>query len=259
MRSTMAKVYMFTCPYSKHVWLSLQDWLQEQDSHKWVVAKETGKGGYRHIQARFAVAELKDERWDEVKRRFPGAHIEEASNNWEYERKEGRYLTSEDTPEIRQQRFGKLWPTQKLAISILESTSDREIMVWVSHEGNEGKSWLVGHLYEVGKACIVPPTIDTVKGMMQWVASAYRGEPYIVIDIPRSWKWSEQLYVAIESIKDGLVYDTRYTARLKNIRGVKVMVMTNNDPKLDKLSIDRWVFFDGNTAWNAGGVRAPKS
>ena len=250
---------MFTCPYSKHVWLSLQEYLEEQDSHKWVVAKEIGKNGYRHIQARFAVAELKDDRWTEVKRRFPEAHIEEASDTWDYERKEGKYLTAWDTPEIRQQRFGALRPAQKLAISVLESTNDREVMVWVDHEGNHGKSWLIGHLWEVGKACVVPPTIDTVKGMIQWVASAYHGEPYIVIDIPRSWKWSEQLYVAIESIKDGLVYDTRYTARLKNIRGVKIMVMTNNDPKLDKLSQDRWVFFDGNTAWSAGGVRAPKS
>ena len=122
--------------------------------------------------------------------------------------------------------------------------------------GNQGKSWLCGALYERGLACYVPPTIDTVKGLIQWVASAYRGEPYIIIDIPRSWKWSQQLYVAIESIKDGLVYDTRYTARLKNIRGVKVLCMTNNDPKLDKLSADRWVFFDGTVAWGQGGRRS---
>lgn len=122
-------------------------------------------------------------------------------------------------------------------------------MVWVDTKGNVGKSWLCGALYERGLACIVPPTIDTVTKMMQWVASGYRGEPYIVIDIPRSWKWSKELYTAVESIKDGLVYDTRYSAKMRNIRGVKVLCLTNETPKLDKLSVDRWVFFDGNMAW----------
>lgn len=255
----MTKIYMVTAPRKNTAkeFVQIMRWLRSVDSHKWVVAAEVGKGGYEHWQVRVACGLDFDHMriaWDS----FP-AHVEEASDTWEYERKGGVYWTSEDNPAIRQMRFGALRPAQKLALSVLESTTDREVMVWVDHTGNVGKSWLCGALYERGLACIVPPTIDTIKGVMQWVASGYRGEPYIVIDIPRSWKWSEQLYVAIESIKDGLVYDTRYTAKLKNIRGVKVMVMTNNDPKLDKLSLDRWVFFDGNTAWSAGGVRAPLS
>jgi hypothetical protein len=251
----MAQTYMMTCPYSRHVWRSLQAWLEEQDCHKWVVAKETGRGGYRHIQARFAVAELEGERWEAFKRRFPEAHIEKASDTWEYERKEGRYLTSDDTKEIREQRFGALRPAQEGAIEALERTNDREVLVWYDKEGNQGKSWLCGHLYETGKACYVPPTIDTVKGLIQWVTSAYRGEPYIVIDIPRSWKWSEQLYCAIESIKDGLVYDTRYVSRIRNIRGVKVLVLTNTLPKLDKLSQDRWLIYETDGVAHWGTVR----
>lgn len=141
-------------------------------------------------------------------------------------------------------RYGEFRNNQKRALMALEQTNDRQVLVWYDESGNVGKSWFTGALWERGLAYVVPPTIDTVKGMIQWVASCYSDggyRPYIIIDIPRSWKWSEQLYTAIESIKDGLVYDTRYHSRMQNIRGVKILCMTNTMPKLDKLSSDRWV------------------
>lgn len=251
----MTKIYMITAPRrrTEKEFVGIMKWLRDIDSHKWVVAAEVGRGGYEHWQVRVACS-LK---FDRVRADWGGvAHVEEASDTWEYERKGGLYWTSEDNAEIRKQRFGKLRPEQRMALDCLESTSDREILVWVTSEGNVGKSWLCGALYERGLALIVPPTIDTVKGMMQWVASGYKGEPYIVIDIPRSWKWNKELYTAIESIKDGLVYDTRYSAKMRNIRGVKIMCLTNESPKLDKLSIDRWVFYDSHMCWSEGGVRA---
>lgn len=125
--------------------------------------------------------------------------------------------------------------------SWLNCTDDRQILVIYDESGCHGKSWLVNHWYETKQAFYCPPTIDTVKGLIQWIASGYDGEPYIAIDIPRSWKWSEQLYVAIESIKDGLVYDTRYTSKLRNIRGVQIIVFCNEMPNVGKLSADRWL------------------
>jgi len=62
----------------------------------------------------------------------------------------------------------------------------------------------------------------------------------VIIDIPRSWKWNEALYTAIETIKDGLVYDPRYSAKMRNIRGVKVLCMSNTMPRVSALSEDRW-------------------
>ena len=117
-------------------------------------------------------------------------------------------------------------------------------MVWYDQAGKQGKSWLVGHLWETGKACYVPPTMSTPKEIIQWVHSAYKGEGLIVIDIPRTWSWSEPLYTVIETVKDGLVYDPRYSANMRNIRGVKVLVMSNDKPKVGKLSADRWVIWE---------------
>lgn len=233
------KIYMVTIPHSGVTKRAFFEMIEKWDIHKWVYAVEKGKKGYKHIQGRFQTSKP----FEEIKKQLPGAHIEEASNTWEYERKGGKYLTSDDTPEIIKLRFGKLRKAQNYALRCLESTNDREVVVWVDLSGNSGKTWLTAHLWETGQACYVPPTLGTPKEIIQWVHSAYNHEPYIIIDIPRSWKWNEALYTAIETVKDGLVYDPRYSARMKNIRGVKILCMTNSEPKLDKLSEDRWVIF----------------
>lgn len=231
---------MFTSPRCKFFVKRFWQMVEELDLHKWVIGFEVGKDGYRHLQGRIRVSKGEDEAFLTVKSYLPLAHIEKCSDTWEYERKSGRFLSSEDTPEIRAVRFGKPTHLQKMWLELLESANDRNIDVIFDPSGNHGKSWFVNWMYETGKGFYCPPTIDTVKGLIQWIASGYNNEGVILIDIPRSWKWSEQLYVAIESIKDGLVYDTRYYSKLRNIRGCKVMCFTNEMPKIDKLSADRW-------------------
>lgn len=126
------------------------------------------------------------------------------------------------------------------------------MVVWYDPKGNAGKSWFLAHLWETGQAYVCQSQ-DTVKGMIQDIASDYMNHgwrPYIAIDLPRTWKWTDDLYCSIERIKDGLIKDCRYNAKTIHIRGVKVLVTTNVFPKLEKLSDDRWVVLkkgqDGN-------------
>lgn len=240
----MVQAWMITAPRERVSKRAIRIMLEKNDCKKWIVGKETGDGGYEHWQIRVESSNKDFFKWCKIY--LPAAHVEQASQGVDecrYETKEGRYWTYEDRGPVLQQRFGELRNAQKRALQALRDTNDREVLIWYDEGGNVGKSWLTGALWERGLAYYVPPTIDTVKGMVQWVASCYQDggyRPFLIIDIPRSWKWSDQLYVAIESIKDGLVYDTRYHSKLKNIRGVKVMVLTNTRPKLDKLSADRW-------------------
>ncbi|BBE29360.1 replication associated protein [Chlorocebus cynosuros associated smacovirus] len=251
--------------------------IRELDIHKWIIGAETGAGGFKHWQCRFKTRlEDKEEvtglKWDEksgtvkqiketvtadaqltrILRQKLGdgvmIYTAKCSDAWEYETKEGCYLASWDTMEVRRTRFGKPTWAQKEALQALQRTNDREVMVWYDPTGNIGKSWLTNHLYEKGLAYCIPATMKDVEMIIKTTASlaskdreaGYPPRPYVIIDIPRSWKWSNQLYTAIETIKDGLIMDPRYTAQPINIRGVKVMVMTNTRPQLDKLSKDRW-------------------
>lgn len=244
----MTKTWMITTPRKRTEieWIGIWRWLRKNDVHKWICAMETGADGYEHWQIRLQV----NKTWEKLKEEWgPKAHIEEASDVWDYERKSGLFLSSEDTPEVRKCRFGRLTWRQQAVVNAVQASNDRQVVVWYDQKGNAGKSWLLGHLYETGKAWVVQAQ-DSVKGIIQDCASEYINHgwrPIVVIDIPRSWKWTPELYVAIERIKDGLIKDPRYNSKTVHIRGVKILVTCNTKPKLDKLSKDRWVIMDMDT------------
>lgn len=240
---------MLTIPREQATKRKIFAFLEDNDIHTWVVGREQGKNGYQHWQIRFESSAINDDKEETgfkiIKDWFNEAHIEkEASDNYEYEKKEGRYFASDDNEDKIIQRYGQLRPNQRRALDILRLTNDRQIELWIDRKGCSGKSWLCGSLYERRLGFYCPPYLGSVKEIVQWVASGYRGEPYIVIDLPRDIKWSSSLYAGIEAIKDGLVADPRYHATTRNIRGVKVLVLANTCPKLDRLSIDRWVIYE---------------
>lgn len=217
--------------------IKIMQWFLDTDCKKWILAEETGNLGYKHWQIRFS------SRYDLKTLRFIfgiNAHIEECSDVWDYEKKEGKYYTSDDNPYKLQVRFGTMTETQKKVLAHADQQNDREITVWYEEKGRVGKTWFAMHLAEIGKGFYVPPILNKTQAIIQWVASGYKGEEYVLVDIPRNAKWSDELMIALEMIKDGWSFDTRYSAKLKIIRGVKVIVLTNGKPKLNKLSQDRW-------------------
>lgn len=215
--------------------------LDANDCHEYTIAREVGKNGYRHYQIRLQSSN--PDFFDWCKCNIPTAHVEKAEvSDDRYERKGGDFWSSRDTVEIRKLRFGTPRAEQQDRIDLLRSQSDRMIDVWYDPSGNQGKSWLCGYLFEKGMAHYIPPYLENVKQIVQTTASLQMEQyrPILVIDVPRSLKWSESLYTALEAIKDGLIMDTRYSARTVNIRGTKLLVLTNTKIKLDQLSLDRW-------------------
>lgn len=224
--------------FPKKLWKVL---INEYDIHEGTIGREYGRNGYEHWQARLRVSDSNVDNFFKSQQRG-GAHIERQSTDSDiYERKSGNYVRLGEHTEIRRVRFGVLRQWQKDVVKLLKTQSDRQILVVVDRKGNHGKSWLSIHLYEQGKACYISPSSKTIG---RDVASGYRGEPIIVIDIPRTMRWTQELYLGLEQIKDGLITDDRYSHKTINCRGQKVLVMTNEQPKLDKLSEDRWVLYD---------------
>lgn len=220
-----------------------------QDIKKWVWCRETGKDGYRHIHIRFEWLDRdKPDAFSIWKDWFRSAHIEYARTDcWDYEKKQGHYFCWDDTEDKLVERFGPLRENQKEILALLDRTNNREIVCYVDEIGGMGKSHLCGALWERRIGFYCPPFLNGVKDIVQFVASGYDQEKYIIIDMPRDMKWNKDLYTGIEAIKDGLVVDCRYSAKTRNIKGVKVLVLTNTRPRLDRLSADRWVFYEPST------------
>lgn len=223
-------------------------WLQffrNQDCHKWIIALEHGSQGLVHWQLRWKQRgiDTKEGRlsfFNSFKLKCPEAHIEFTENWCDYERKEGMFVCSDDSREVLGIRFGKMRPNQREMLWIARSQNDRQIDVWYDRVGNHGKSWLSLHLAEKGEGLLVPRYCTTARALSQYICSSYAGQQYIIIDIPRAGKISRDLYETIEEIKDGAVFDERYTGKWRNVRGSKVLVFTNQKLDTGLLSKDRW-------------------
>lgn len=213
--------------------------IDQNDCKKWTIGFEVGKDGYRHYQIRLNTSN--DDFFQWVKNHIPSAHIEKATQEWnDYERKSGNFVCSDDTPQIRQIRFGTLRPLQKKILKTVRNQNDREIDVFLDPSGNHGKSWLAIHLWERGEALIVPRSESSASKISAFICSSWQGQPYIIIDIPRAGKPKPEWYEAIEEIKDGLVFDGRYYGKSRNVRGIKLIIFTNVELDKKRLSHDRW-------------------
>lgn len=233
---------MITAPYDKvksNLWVVI---MLTYDVKRWIIARETGKNGYVHWQVRLQISGDFNQFFDWIRGVTEGnVHVEQSQMWTDYERKEAHFYTSEDTARIRNQRFGKPRWYQKRILEALQKTKDREIVCWVDRDGNMGKSWLCSHLWETGKAHVMNPTLNAsrmIADACSMLEHDYR--PIMVINIPRTWKWTDDLMVTIETLKDGLISDPRYGNTTIN-RDIKILVLTNTNPKQSKLSADRWV------------------
>lgn len=219
------------------------EFMEKQDCHKWIIALEHGKNGLEHWQIRYKVRncdtkEQKRAYLEQFKKILPEAHVEFSENWCDYEKKEGNYITSEDNEAVRKIRFGILRPVQREILHTANSQDDRQIDVWYDPRGNHGKSWLSIHLFERGLAFLV--FSKTAEKASADICSGYTGQKYIIFDIPRSQKIPPDLYEQLERIKDGIVHDSRYANRDRNIRGAKIIVFTNQRLDTKRLSVDRW-------------------
>lgn len=212
---------------------------------KWIIGKETGRNGYEHWQIRCKVS--RQDFFEHVHAEAPFFAIFKAQDEWEYERKEAHFTSSEDTIDILKVRYGAPKQDQLRRLKWLKIQNDREIDIWYDPEGGQGKSWLVNWLWETGQAYYFPPFSGSIKALVQDVASDFikHGKrPYVVIDIPRDIKFNSEIIGGLEAIKDGLIKEQRYSSQTINIRGVKILVTTNyklTAKEIGKLSKDRLI------------------
>lgn len=228
---------------------------------KWIFQKERGEEtGYEHFQCRFTLR--KKMRFTNLRERLieelgiSGFHLTPTSKHC-IRKDEEYYVTKEDTridgpwrntTETPVQKYWSnvtLRPWQEQIVREIENyvPEIRIVNLIVNTRGNEGKSFLTTYL-GVHEKILEMPVMDDYKDVMQHLFSTYEdGKTVpIFIDVPRgmSEKTAHGSYSAIETIKRGFLYDTRYRGRQRYIIPPCIYIFCNHFPNRNLLSWDRW-------------------
>ncbi len=108
----------------------------------------------------------------------------------------------------------------------------RKIHWYVDPVGNNGKSFMTRYLVR-NKGAIM------LIGKRADIYHAYEGQSIVVFDYTRAQQ-DQVDYTAIESLKNALVFSSKYESKMKVFEVPHVIVFSNWEPDVTKLSVDRW-------------------
>eukprot|EP00795_Rhopilema_esculentum_P004240 gene4240-20430_t len=127
----------------------------------------------------------------------------------------------------------KLRPWQEAVLRLIRSQGPRKITFVVDENGNTGKTFLAKYILATKNALYFTST------SLRDIAYAWKGERYIVFDISR--EKSEKLnYSTLETIKNGVVFSTKYRSSTKVFQIPIIICMINSRPLAKMMSDDRY-------------------
>lgn len=131
---------------------------------------------------------------------------------------------------------------QEEIIKLLELEPDDRTVIWVwSKSGKLGKSALCRHLTLKYNAIFID---EGKKGdFMNTIYKTNMDEVNIIaVDIPRD-NQNKTSYKSFESIKNGIIYNSKFETGFKVFNPPHVIVFCNKPPEVEKLSFDRWKIY----------------
>lgn len=163
---------------------------------------------------------------------------------------EGPWMDTDETQTYVQKRFrepkfnGWQLELKKKMDAQYRCNNDRNIILVVNKSGGVGKSWFRGCMKQKYGWLTVPPTCQNPQEMVQYLCSnpkikdGWKG--YIMCDVPRavSPKHWYTLAQGLEVIKQGELYDGRYSMTEKIIEPPAMCVFVNSEPPEGVMSSD---------------------
>lgn len=216
-------------------------------AEKWAFQKEQGKEtGYVHYQGKFCLLQpLAPKRVLELFQEFQIAkfHLTQSVRigQWDYVTKSSTRLEGpwrwddQPIPKWLRDENPNWYAWQKEVISW--EPEARKVHLIFDPIGNTGKSFLANWLAVRKQACKIP-VVGNYKDVMRAIFDREPSKRYF-LDVPRAEKLTEGMVAAIESIKDGHIWDDRYKFSEKWMEPPVVVVFTNTEPN-GQLSYDRW-------------------
>lgn len=131
----------------------------------------------------------------------------------------------------------KTW--QKEVVKMLEEQDDRVILFVVDPVGGRGKTFLSKWLM------VMKDAERFGNGKSADIKYMYQGSEYVVFDYCRS-QLDHINYEVLEDIKNGVFNSTKYESKKKVYDVPKMIVFMNQYPDTDKLSFDRFNYYNGD-------------
>lgn len=227
---------------------------------KWAFQLEKSEGGYVHYQGRFVLH--KKTTITQCIRLFsgilPSIHISATcatvhkSNKFDYVLKSQTRISGPWTDQDEEDTILEIpiqyrvefrpWQTElyELVMKELDDKVYRNVHVLYDQGGGIGKTTFAMSLTCRRKAEYIPPCNDA-RDIMRMAFCLPKTRLYI-FDLTRSMNKDRLhgMYSAIEQIKNGYLYDDRYSFKRRFIDAPGVIVMTNELPDGSYLSSDRW-------------------
>uniref|UniRef100_UPI004047DAAD hypothetical protein n=1 Tax=Polynucleobacter sp. TaxID=2029855 RepID=UPI004047DAAD len=215
---------------------------------KWCFQKEKGEEtGKEHWQGRFSL-KIKKRRNNipmNLGHYSPTSTVNKDNDFYvckEETRIEGPYKDDDEVIYIPRQirEIDTLYPWQESIINKMNVWDTRTINQVYDPTGNIGKTTLIGYCRAYKLATKIPMCNDFNK-VMEMVMCMPTAKNYI-FDFPKclSKENLRGLYAAIEEIKNGYAYDTRYSFKDKFFDSPNIWIFSNEPPNYDYLSSDRW-------------------
>lgn len=139
-------------------------------------------------------------------------------------------------PVFLDQPAPRAWQSD-LELELQGEPDDRSVFFYVDPEGEKGKSWFVKYMLQKK-----PDEVQFLKlGKREDLAYAIDPTKRIFLfDIPRGGMEFVQ-YTVFEQLKDRLVFSSKYESQTKILhKQPHVVVFCNEDPDMNKMSIDRY-------------------
>lgn len=222
--------------------------------------------GYLHYQGRMSLikkarkAELM-KLWKTLELTWPLPNYLEPTVDAVHKSSDFSYVTKEDTrtrgpwsdkdkkvwvPPQYRMSLDKLYPYQRVIYDSASVFDTRTINFLYCPNGNIGKTTITSLCEIHGKGLSLPPVNDA-QALVQaacglCIAKQERYPSPIFVDLPRCQDKSKLygIFSAIEQIKNGKLYDLRYSYTEWWIASPQIWVFSNREPDLGMLSLDRW-------------------
>lgn len=217
-----------------------------KDCKKFIIGKEIGEEGTPHLQGAFYFKGKK--RMSTIKKSLgiKEIHLESMNGSWNdsmtycskdgnYEYKDPEWEEPYDGSDLIEKDQMYMWQLELL--SEFEQKPDHRKVIWCwESEGNSGKTMFSKWLCYHKNGCIIQ------KGKYADImnhAFNHKNMSLFIIDVPRS-SGNSVSYNAIESIKGGIIFNSKYETGQKLIKPPHIVVFANYPPDTSQLSLDRW-------------------